>query len=256
MRTRVIPVLLIKNGGLIKTIMFTREKYVGDPFNAVKIFNEKEVDELIILDVGASVKKQAPDIKMISDIAGECFMPVCYGGGIVQLEQIGRILCAGIEKVSINASAVLNPAFIHEAAKTYGSQSIVVSIDVRKNIFGRYRVFTHRGRIETGIDPVEFASRMENSGAGEIFLTAIERDGTYGGYDTEIIKKVSEAVNIPVIACGGARNTDDFAAAVDSGASAVAAGSLFVFHGKDRAVLMNFPSQDELKTKLWERANE
>jgi cyclase len=246
-RARVIPVLLIKNAGLVKTIRFKNEKYVGDPINAVKILNEKEVDEIIILDITASVEKRRPNIKMISDIASECFMPVCYGGGITHIDEIKEIFYTGVEKVSINTNAVYNPGLILEAARLFGSQSIVVSIDVKKNLFGEYRVFTHRGKNNTHLGVVESAVNAQNSGAGEIFLTSIDRDGTYKGYDTELIKKVSEAVSIPVIACAGAGNIADFTDAIRCGASAVAAGSLFVFYGKNRAVLINFPSQEELK---------
>ena len=250
-RTRVIPVLLIKDGGLVKTVKFKDEKYIGDPINAVKIFNEKEVDEIMILDITATVENRKPDIKRIAGIASECFMPVCYGGGITKLDEIKELFFTGIEKISLNASAIENPKLITEAATLFGNQSIVVSIDVKQNLFAKNTVFTHRGKTNTNFDPVQFAKQMENMGAGEIFLNSMDRDGTYSGYDFELIQKVSSAVNIPLIACGGAKDIDDFIMAVRNGASAVAAGSMFVYHGKIKGVLINFPSQEILRKKLY-----
>ena len=250
-RTRVIPLLLIEKGKLVKTVQFKKAKYVGDPINAVKIFNEKEIDEIIILDITATVEKRAPDIQMITDLAGECFMPFCYGGGITTIEDMKRIFYAGSEKICINTAAVQNPALISEAARLFGNQSIVVSIDVKKNIWGKYQVFTQRGTKNTGIDPIRFAVEMESSGAGEIFLNSIEKDGTFSGYDLELTEQVSNAIKIPVIAGGGAGKVEDLADAVRFGASAVAAGSMFVFQGTHRAVLINFPSQEVLKEKLY-----
>jgi imidazole glycerol-phosphate synthase subunit HisF len=248
LRIRVIPCLLLKNKGLVKTIRFKEPTYVGDPINAIKIFNEKEVDELVFLDIEASKEGRGPLLGRISEIATECFMPFCYGGGIKNLDQIRRVLAAGAEKVAINSQAILNPSLIKEASEEFGSQSIVVSIDVKKDIFKRYRVFEHVKERTVKNDPVEFAVKMKEMGAGELMVNSVDRDGTMQGYDIDLLKKISSAVDIPVIACGGAGKIGDFYEAVNAGgASAVAAGSLFVFYGKHRAVLINYPSEKELE---------
>ena len=250
LKSRVIPCLLLKNEGLVKTIKFKNPKYVGDPLNAVKIFNDKEVDELVFLDITATIENRRPPVKLISQIATECFMPFCYGGGVRTVEDIAELFKLGVEKVAINSQAVENPDLIKRAADLFGSQSIVVSIDVKKNLFGKYRVFTHSGRKDSKLDPVEFAVRMQETGAGELFLNSIDRDGTRQGYDLTLTSKICEAVNIPVIACGGAGNIDHFAEAVKAGASAVSAGSMFVFQGEYRAVLITYPSIKELERRL------
>ncbi len=248
---RIIPVLLIKDGGLVKSVQFKKYKYVGDPINAVKIFNEKEVDEIVILDISASKEKREPNMEMISDIASEAFMPLAYGGGITTIEQVKNILYQGVEKVVFNTSALFNEKLITECATTFGSSSTVVSIDVKKNIFGKYKVYANSGNKNTGLDVIGFAQKMQNIGAGELFLNSIDRDGTYKGYDLELIKMVSEKVDIPVIACGGASNEDDLVKAIkQGGASASAAGSLFVFQGTHKAVLINYPIWNEIQTKL------
>jgi len=250
-KTRVIPCLLLKNKGLVKTIKFKNPKYVGDPINAVKIFNEKEVDELIFLDITATIENRKPPFNLLSQIASECFMPFSYGGGIRTLEDIKKILSLGVEKVAINSYAVENPSFIRKAAEYYGSQSIIVSIDVKKSPIGKYEIYTHGGKRAAKLDPTEFAMQMEEMGAGELFLNSVDRDGTMKGYDVELIKEISESVNIPVIASGGAGKIEDFRnAAKKGGASAVAAGSLFVFIGPYRAVLINFPTSEDLKEML------
>jgi cyclase len=247
LKTRIIPCLLLKNQGLVKTVKFKNPKYVGDPINAVRIFNEKEVDELIFLDTEATVERRKPPFKTISEIAGECFMPLSYGGGIRDLDDIKTIFNLGVEKVIINSYAIENPSFINEAFKLYGSQSIVVAVDVKKTSKEKYEVFSRGGNKKTGLDPVEHAMKMERLGAGEIFLNSIDRDGTMTGYDIELIRRITETVSIPVIVCGGAGKIEDFVDAVKKGgASAVAAGSLFVFHGKYRAVLISYPAIDEL----------
>lgn len=251
-RIRVIPVLLLRNNGLVKTQKFADPKYVGDPVNTVKIFNDKEVDELIIADITATIENKKPNFKLINEIASECFMPVCYGGGIKSIEDVKAIFDTGIEKVAINTMFYEKPGLISEAAGRYGSQSIVASIDVKKGLLGGYSVYTHSGKNNTKINPVEYARRAQEAGAGEILLNSIDKDGTMQGYDIELISKVASAVSIPVIACGGAGSINDLvAAARQGGASAVAAGSMFVFHGRHRAVLVNFPSQDELKATLY-----
>lgn len=249
--TRVMPCLLLKNGALVKTVKFKDPGYIGDPINAIRIYNEKEVDELIFLDITATIEKREPPYKVLSEIASECFMPVTYGGGVRDLETIRRILSLGVEKIAINSYAVENPDFVRAAADKYGSSTIVVSIDVRKKKFDRYEVFIHGGRKDSGLDPVKFAVKMEQMGAGEILLTAIDRDGTQEGYDIELIKSVTSAVGVPVIAVGGAGKIDDFRAAVkEGGASACAAGSMVVYFGRNRAVLINFPEHEKLEAIL------
>ncbi len=247
LRPRVIPCLLLKNKGLVKTVKFQNPTYVGDPINAVRIFNDKEVDELIFLDITATIEHSPPPFEFISKIAGECFMPLSYGGGIRKIEDIKTILSLGVEKVCINSYAVENPGFIRAAADLAGSSSVVVALDVKKNSQDQYEVFTHSGTKPTGIHPVQWAVEMEKMGTGELLLNSIDQDGTMQGYDLELIRQVAEAVSVPVIACGGAGKISDLAQAVHAGrASAVAAGSMFVFHGKHRAVLINFPTPQEL----------
>ena len=250
-RIRVIPVLLIQKNGLVKSVKFKNHKYVGDPINAVKIFNDKEVDEIVILDISATAEKRKPNILQIKEIASEAFMPLAYGGGITKLDEIKELVTSGVEKVVLNTAAVQQPDLIKQGAEWVGSQSIVVSIDVKKNLWGKYKVFTMNGTNNTGLDPVEFAKQVERSGAGEIFLNSIERDGTFEGYDLQLIDAVTKAVHIPVVAVGGASSVDDFGKAVAHGASAVAAGSVFVFQRPHRAVLISYPSQKELKEKVF-----
>jgi len=246
--TRVIPVLLLKNAGLVKTTQFKDPKYIGDPLNAVKIFNEKEVDELIFLDILATPEKKSIPLAFLEQVAQECFMPLAYGGGIRNVDEIRDILKVGVEKVIINTHAVEGNNFIREAAERHGSSTICVSIDVRKNFWGKYEIFTHGGRKNTKLDPVRFAVEMDQAGAGELMINSIDRDGTMKGYDYDLIKKITNEVGMPVIASGGAGSVEDFSRAVDeAGASAVAAGSMFVFHGKHRAVLISYPEQEVLK---------
>jgi cyclase len=251
LKTRIMPCLLVSNGRLVKTIKFKNPSYVGDPVNAIKIYNEKAVDELILLDITATLEGRKPDFAFLSEIANECFMPLAYGGGVRDLDDIKRIFSLGIEKAAINSYAVENPAFIEKAATIFGSQSILLSLDVKKNIFGKYGVYTQGGRKGTSCDPVAWAVEAERLGAGEILLNSIDQDGTMEGYDIKLIKKVTDAVHIPVIACGGAGKLHDFKAAVaEGGASAVAAGSMVVYQGKNKGVLINFPSRDDLKNIL------
>ena len=244
---RIIPCLLLKNNGLVKTRKFSDPVYIGDPINAVRIFNEKEADELIFLDIDASKNKREPSLSTIRNIASECFMPFSYGGGVENLKQIEDIIFCGAEKIIINSNSFLKKGLVEEAAKKFGSSTIVAAIDVRKKMFDNYYVYILGGTVNTGIKVTEYARRMEAEGAGEIFLNLIDRDGTMEGYDIGLIKSVSEAVNIPVVACGGAGKLSDFSDAVNlGGASAVSAGSFFVFHGKRRAVLITYPSFDEI----------
>ena len=244
---RVMPVLLFREGGLYKTTRFKNPVYVGDPINAVKIFNEKEVDELVFVDITATAEKRRPNFERIREIASECFMPLCYGGGVRSVNDIKEVIGCGVEKVAINSYAVENPEFVSEAASELASSTIVVSVDVKRDFFGKHHVYTHGGTRRAQWHPVEFAMLMEKMGAGELLLTSIDRDGTQKGYDLELIKLVADAVTIPVIACGGAGQVSHFSEALDAHASAVAAGSMFVFHGRHRAVLISFPSQAELK---------
>lgn len=255
-RIRVIPALLLKNEGLYKTLKFKEPKYVGDPVNTVKILNEKEADELLILDITASNENKRPSFEKITEIASEAFVPVGYGGGITSLDDIKRILNSGIEKVVLNTSAAENPRLVADAANMFGSQSVVVSIDVKKNIFAKYRVYIKGGRKKTVLDVIDWARRVEELGAGEILINSIDRDGTFSGYDINLIKSVTSSVTIPVVACGGASSIEDFEQAVNvGGASAVAAGSLFVFQKTRTGILISFPSESELIDRFYNRIN-
>jgi cyclase len=219
--------------------------------NAVRIFNEKEVDELVLLDIAATAEGRPPDFQLVSEIASECFMPLAYGGGIRTIDQIRQLFTLGVEKVIINAEAITTPGLVESAAKIFGSQSIAVSIDAKRNVWGKYEVYTVGGRQRTGLSPASAARQMESMGAGEILLTSIDRDGTLAGYDIPLIRQVARTISIPVIACGGAGCVGDFSVAVsEGGASAVAAGSLFVFHGPHRAVLISYPPITDLEQAL------
>ncbi len=249
-RTRVIPTLLLRGAGLVKTTAFRNPVYVGDPINAIRIFNDKEVDELVLLDITASRSGKGPAFATIESISSECFMPVAYGGGISSIEHIRKILATGIEKVVINTAALRHPELVREAAREFGSQAIAVSIDVKRRLFGRYEVYGEGGLRATGHDPVAYAKKMQELGAGEILLASIDRDGTMNGYDVDLVSRVAAAVGVPVIASGGAGKVTDFSAARQAGAAAVAAGAMFVFHGPHRAVLITYPSQAELSAAL------
>jgi len=250
-RPRVIPVLLLKNKGLVKTVQFKEPRYIGDSINAVKIFNDLKADELVFLDIMASKERRTVSLDFVRNVGDEANMPFAVGGGIRTIQDIKEIINAGAEKVIINTFAAENPLFIKQAADEFGSSTIVVSIDVKKKLFGKEQVYTYGGEKATGMNPVLFAQQMAEMGAGEIIITSIEHEGKMQGYDFELTKKVAEAVNIPVVALGGASNTADFNKAVNqSFASAVAAGSLFVYHGQRRAILVNYPSSEEL-TKMF-----
>ena len=241
--TRLIPCLLLRGNGLVKTKKFKDSVYVGDPVNAVRIFSEKEVDELVILDIDASRERREPNYELIAEIAGECFMPVAYGGGISTLAQARKLIRCGIEKVVINSASVDSTGFIREIADVFGSQAVVGSVDAKKTLFGGHRVFVKSGTIDTKLKPEDHAAALVQAGVGEIFLNSIDCDGQMQGYDIELIKKVSAKVNVPVVACGGAGTLDHMRRAMrQGGASAVAAGSMFVFYGKHRAVLINYPT--------------
>lgn len=245
---RVIPCLLYDGNALVKTVQFKNPVYIGDVTNAIRIFNEKEVDELILLDIKASIKKQKPNVALINKIASECFMPLCYGGGISSIQDIKNVISAGVEKVSLNSIAVTNPLFVKEAAKTYGSSTIVATIDYKKNIWSRMIVTGVGGSQKSKYSPVEFAQLMEDMGAGEIVVNAIERDGMMNGYDIETLAEITAKVTIPVIAMGGAGSLVHLKEAMQkTNVSAVAAGSMFVFQGKHKAVLINYPDRSSIE---------
>ncbi|AWO01178.1 imidazole glycerol phosphate synthase subunit HisF [Chitinophaga alhagiae] len=250
LRVRVIPVLLLKNKGLVKTVSFKNPTYIGDPINAVRIFNEKEVDELMLLDITASVENREPNYAWIKDISSESFMPIGYGGGIQTLDQIKKLFNLGVEKVVLN-SASTNLELIRSAAAIFGSQSIVVSIDVKKSFWGKYEGFTHSGSKKLPIPPLEHAINCVNAGAGEIYLQSIDKEGHMKGYDLDITRQFSNALTVPVVASGGAADLASMKEVISfAGASAVSAGSIFVYKGKHKAVLINYPSQEVLKEYL------
>jgi cyclase len=252
-RVRVIPVLLLADGGMVKTTQFAKPRYLGDPINAVKIYNEKMVDELVILDIEAT-RRGRIDFDWIEDIVSEAFMPVAYGGGIRTTEQCQELFRRGVEKVVVNTAVSESPALISEAAGRFGSQSVVVSIDARKNLWGKPRAYVNGGRQDTGTSPVEWSRKACALGAGEIILTSIAHEGTFKGYDLDLLRAVSDAVDVPVVANGGAGSLDHFVhAVVDGGCSAVAAGSMFVFAGKGEGVLITYPTERELEEQLWRR---
>lgn len=243
LRPRIIPCLLVRSKGLVKTVKFGPTKYVGDPINAVKIFNEKEADELIVLDIDATATGSEPDFAMIQKLAAECRMPLCYGGGIKTVEQARRIIGLGVEKVAISSVAISNPNLITEIAAEIGSQSVVVVLDVKKSLFGKYEVYTHNGQKKTGRTPVEVAQQVERLGAGEIVINSIDLDGQMTGYDLNLAAKVREAISLPMTFLGGAGSLSDIGSLIQTcGVVGAAAGSLFVFKGVYRAVLINYPS--------------
>ena len=250
---RIIPCLLVKNKGLVKTVKFDHPKYVGDPINAVKIFNEKSVDELMVIDIDATKEKREPDYKMIENLAMECRMPLCYGGGIKTKEQAMRIFSLGVEKIALSSAAIETPDLITEIANSVGNQSVIVVLDVKKKKFSsKYDLYTHNGIKKTGLNPVEVAKKVEQLGCGEIVINSIDNDGVMKGYDINIIDKIREAVSIPITVLGGAGSLNDIGNIVSRyGIIGAAAGSLFVFKGKYRAVLINYPRPDE-KIKLIE----
>lgn len=251
LRPRIIPCLLVHEEGLVKTVSFKNPKYVGDPINAVKIFNEKESDELIVLDIDATVNGVEPDYKLIADLAAECRMPLCYGGGIRTVAQAKRIISLGVEKIAISAAAIENPELIRQIADEIGSQSVVVVLDVKKRMLSKeYDVFLHNGRKNTKLNAVEVAQKAEALGAGEIVINSIENDGQMKGYDLALAEKIRAAVKLPITILGGAGSLDDVAQLIRAcGVVGASAGSLFVFKGAYKAVLINYPTvqqRDEL----------
>lgn len=248
LRTRVIPVLLCDDGGLYKTIRFKDPRYIGDPINAVKIFNDKEVDELVMFDISASERNTPPNFNFLHDIATECFMPICYGGGIRSIKDAQQLFRLGVEKISINTAGIENPEFIKELSEKFGKSSIVVTVDVKKDILGNYYVFAERGKRNTGMKVNEWVNKIEELGCGEIILNNIDKDGMMNGYDLKLLKIVSQEVHIPVVACGGAGKLEDLKSAVqEGGVSAVAAGSFFVYWGSKKGILINYPEQQKIE---------
>lgn len=246
-RPRIIPCLLLQDQGLVKTVKFSNPNYLGDAINAVKIFNEKEVDELCLLDIKASLENRGPDFELLKDIASEAFMPMSYGGGISNLEQAKELFFIGYEKVVINTSFVKNPELIRQISQFAGNQSVVVSIDAKKKVFNGYCCYIRSGHQKTEYSPQELAVLAEKLGAGEILINSIDRDGTMSGYDLNLIQSITGKVSIPVIACGGAAGIADLRLALKEGqAHAAAAGSMFVYYGKKKAVLINVPDEQEL----------
>lgn len=251
LRTRIIPALLLRNESLVKTVRFGEFTYVGDPANTVRIFNELEVDELLLLDITATCEMRSPNLDVLADIANECFMPLAYGGGIRSLDQAKAVFDIGFEKVAINTCAAENPALISQIASHYGSQALIVSIDVKTGLFGKQTVRTLAGKHNTKIGPVEWAKQVEKMGAGEILLTSIDREGTWEGFDLDLVRSVTDAVSIPVIASGGAGSVEDIGKVVkQANASAVALGSMVVFQKKGMGVLVNFPNPKKLREVL------
>lgn len=248
LKTRIIPCLQLIGDSLVKTVKFGEYGYIGDPINTVRIFNELEVDELVFLDIRATLEKKFPNLKLLSEIANECFMPLSYGGGIRDVETVKRIFNIGFEKIIINTYAHEKPEFVTQLAEYFGSQSVIGSIDVKKSLFGKYQVYTTDGKKKTNLDPVEWARELEKIGVGELLITSMDRDGTWEGFDIDLVKKITDVVNVPVIANGGAYSIHDIGKVVkEGGASAAALGSMVVYQGKDLGVLVNFPDRKELE---------
>lgn len=245
---RVIPVLLVSDGYLVKPVKFKGDKYIGDPINAVRIFNEKQVDELVICDIDASVKGTGVNYTLIEEIASEAFMPVGYGGGVASADEARRITGIGIEKVILNSALDTRPEAVTEISEALGASSTVVSVDARKRLSGGWDTFVRRGSKKTGLSPAEAAVRAQQLGAGEILVSSIDRESSFAGYDIKLIESVAGAVTVPVVALGGASTLDDFAQAIAAGASGVAAGSKFVLNGKHRAVLISYPTPAEVRS--------
>ncbi len=252
LRSRVIPCLLVRQGGLVKTRQFTNPKYVGDPLNAVRIFNEKAADEIVVIDIDASTLGREPDYRMIESLATQCRMPLCYGGGVSSVDQCARIISFGVEKVALSSAAISDRSLVESAARILGCQSIVVILDVKRTgLFRQYRVFTHNGTRNTGHDPVDLARLMESCGAGEIIINSIDRDGTREGYDTELFGRIRDATALPLTILGGASGIDEMRDVANRyGPVGLAAGSLFVFKGTYQAVLISYPSMQERDTMV------
>ncbi|MFD2532966.1 AglZ/HisF2 family acetamidino modification protein [Gracilimonas halophila] len=247
LRPRIIPCLLVHNKGLVKTVQFENPKYVGDPLNAVKIFNEKEADELMVIDIDASVEGNEPDYQLIKNIAAECRMPLCYGGGVKNVEQAQKIINLGAEKVALSSSLVDDIELVTKIGRVIGNQSVVAVIDIKKKgLFKKQEVHIHNATKSTGLNPVDFAVELANKGVGEIVINSVDQDGVMEGYDYTLIEKIKSQVNIPVTALGGASSLDDIEELIRKfGVIGAAAGSLFVFKGVYKAVLINYPNPEQ-----------
>lgn len=251
LQKRVIPCLLLHKGGLYKTVKFKNPTYIGDPINAIKIFNEKEVDELMFLDIDASVENKEPNYKMIEDIASECFMPLCYGGGVKTIEQMKKIYALGVEKISISSQAVFNPNLIKEAASIFGNQSVIVTVDIKKDFWGKQKVFIYNGKKNTKLNPIDFVKKVESLGAGEIVINSIDNDGVMRGYDTKLLKEIKSNIKVPIIALGGAGNLNHIKEVFEnSNVDAVACGSMFVYQGLLKGVLISYPPYQKIQELL------
>jgi cyclase len=251
LRPRIIPSLLLHDKGLVKTVNFKSPKYVGDPINAVRIFNEKKVDELAFFDIDATVINKEPDYILIGKLANQSRMPLCYGGGVNSVDKAQKIFGLGIEKISLSSAVIQNPHLVTQIAYRVGSQSVIVVLDIKKKLLGGYEIYTHNGKKSTGINPINFAKELEQLGAGEIIINSIDQDGVMKGYDMNLIDKIAEMVSIPLTVLGGAGSLADIEKVIDKhGVIGVAAGSLFVFKGPYKAVLINYPSQVE-KNKIF-----
>ena len=251
LRTRVIPCLLLKGETLVKTVRFKRSNYIGDPVNTVRIFNELEVDELSVLDIDASVNATGPNFELLQSITNECFMPLSYGGGVSTMAHAERLFKMGFEKVMVNSAVYSKPELVTEIAEKFGSQAVIVGIDVKKKLFGGYALYSHSGRKKQPISPIDWAIKVQQLGAGEILLTSIDNEGTWSGFDTELVRLIASAVDIPVIANGGAKDIASIQAVVkNTSVSAVALGSMVVYQSKGMGVLVNFPDKIELEQAL------
>ena len=247
LNNRVIPSLLLSNNGLVKTIKFKKEIYIGDPINTIRIFNDKEVDELSLIDIHASKNKSGPNFQTIQRITDECFIPLSYGGGIRNIEDIKKIFKIGVEKVILNSSAISNPNLINEASKMFGSQSIVVSVDIKKDFFGKLNVIKPDNNKKISISVNDYILDMQDRGAGEILVNDINRDGVMQGMNLDFIKNISKKLQIPLIAAGGVGDLQHIKEGIDAGASAIAVGSFFVFNGPLKAVLISYPDYNTLQ---------
>lgn len=251
LRPRIIPCLLIQDKGLVKTVRFKSPKYIGDPINAVRIFNEKEVDELVVLDIDATSQNKEPDYKTIEHLAAECRMPLCYGGGVKTVEQAQRIFGLGVEKVAVSSAAIDNPTLITRIAERVGNQSVVVILDVKKKLLGGYEIYLNNGKKGTGKNPLDFIEKLNGLGTGEVVINSIDNDGVMKGYDLAFAEKVRARTSLPLTILGGAGSLKDISQIINKfGIIGAAAGSLFVFKGIYNAVLINYPTQIEKDNML------
>lgn len=251
LRPRIIPCLLIHDRGLVKTVRFKNPTYIGDPINAVRIFNEKEVDELVVLDIDATAQQRDPDYKTIEHLAAECRMPLCYGGGVKTAEQAQRIFGLGVEKIAISSAAMEDPSLITRIAERVGNQSVVVIIDVKKKMLGGYEIFINNGKKGTGKNPLDFAEKLKDLGAGEVVINSVDNDGVMKGYDLALAEKIRGVTSLPLTILGGAGSLQDIDQLINKfGIIGASAGSLFVFKGVYKAVLINYPTQVEKETFL------